>query len=46
MLKRFKQHFQTSSLEDGVDEIKELHMNLTQQLYTVEEINPTCYRPK
>lgn len=41
MLKRFKQRFQTSSLEDGVDlstkEIKELHMDLTQQLPTVEE---------
>ncbi|MGN7479822.1 hypothetical protein ACTHOQ_18535 [Solibacillus silvestris] len=41
MLKRFKQRFQVSSLEDGVDlttkEIKELHMDLTQQLQTVEE---------
>ncbi len=41
MLKRFKQRFQTSSLEDGVNlstkEIKELHMDLTQQLQTVEE---------
>lgn len=41
MLKRFKQRFQASSLEDGVDlslkEIKELHMDLTQQLHTVEE---------
>lgn len=41
MLKRFKQRFQASSLEDGVDlslkEIKELHMDLTQQLRTVEE---------
>jgi len=41
MLKRFKQHFQASSLEDGVDlttkEIKELHMDLNHQLQTVEE---------
>ncbi len=41
MLERFKQRFQVSSLEDGVDlttkEIKELHMDLTQQLHTVEE---------
>lgn len=41
MLKRFKQRFQASSLEEGVDlttkEIKELHMDLTQQLHTVEE---------
>lgn len=41
MLKRFKQRFQTSSLEDGVNlstkEIQELHMDLTQQLQTVEE---------
>lgn len=41
MLKRFKQRFQASSLENGVDlttkEIKELHMDLTHQLQTVEE---------
>ncbi|MBD8033809.1 hypothetical protein [Solibacillus merdavium] len=41
MLKRFKQRFQASSLEDGVDlsrkEIKELHIDLTHQLQTVEE---------
>ena len=41
MLKRFKQRFQASSLENGVDltikEIKELHNDLTQQLQTVEE---------
>ncbi|WP_342535213.1 hypothetical protein MHI04_22360 [Lysinibacillus sp. FSL K6-1151] len=41
MLKRFKQRFQASSLGDGVDlsmkEIKELHMDLTQQLHIVEE---------
>lgn len=41
MLKRFKQRFQASSLKDGVDlstkEIKEIHMDLTQQLHTVEE---------
>lgn len=41
MLKRFKQRFQASALEDGVDlttkEIKELHLDLTQQLQTVEE---------
>lgn len=41
MLKRFKQRFQASSLEDGIDlttkEIKELHMDLKQQLQTVEE---------
>ncbi|WP_339196691.1 hypothetical protein MKY27_17725 [Solibacillus sp. FSL R5-0449] len=41
MLKRFKQRFQASSQEDGVDlstrEIKELHLDLTQQLQTVDE---------
>lgn len=41
MLKRFKQHFQAPSLEESVDlttkEIKELHMDLMQQLHTVEE---------
>jgi len=41
MLKRFKQRFQASSLEDGVDltakELKELHKDLTQQLQTIEE---------
>ncbi|MCS1384397.1 hypothetical protein NXZ75_19560 [Lysinibacillus sphaericus] len=41
MLKRFKHLVQASSLEDGVDlttkEIKELHMDLTQQLHLVEE---------
>ncbi len=41
MLKRFKQRFQATSLEDGVDlttkEIKVLHNDLTQQLHTVEE---------
>lgn len=40
MLKRFKQRFQASSLEDGVDltakELKELHNDLTQQLQTME----------
>ena len=41
MLKRFKQRFQASALEDGIDltkkEIKEHHMDLTHQLQTVEE---------
>ena len=41
MLKRFKQRFQASSLEGGVDlstkEIKKIHIDLTQQLHTVEE---------
>lgn len=41
MFKLFKQYFQASSLEDGVDlttkEIKELPMDLTHQQQTVEE---------
>lgn len=41
MLKRFKQRFQASPLEEGVDlstkEIKEIHLDLTQQLYKLEE---------
>ncbi|WDV06151.1 hypothetical protein [Lysinibacillus irui] len=41
MLKRFKQRFQASPLEEGVvlstKEIKEIHLDLTQQLHKLEE---------
>lgn len=41
MLKRIRQHFHTSSIEDGVDltvkEIEELHMEIQLQFQTVEE---------